>query len=284
MSRHAVRPLALGALLLVLVSALPQAAGAAPVNLSFQRSAVKQLQPQSDPERAYANVDSISTDGCGAGRTPIAVGWAGTGILTTGANFYAGSPITRGYRLDLRAPLAAARIQSITVCATGITSPRIIRKDDGAVASCGAGKVALGVAVTRSWAYDEASTFGKPLAVNRWQADAEGTSTAICVASAAFARVSSVRTVGAFGVGAKTTTVVARCPRGKRALTWGFESTVAPENAWNGDGTTLATPYVASAVPSTNSWTVTFRTPDGAGAVAATSVAAWATCGVPAAR
>ncbi len=277
-----------GAVLAVLVIAAPTAQ-ADSVKVKLVTSATVSVAGSPDSTFPFNNDQpSVPEGACGKGYVPIAVGWKGTNTPSSGPGWFVGakSNTTKyGYRLNIARGLAPGTMQARTVCAKGPV--KAVRKEtsQGSVLRCGA-KTALGylnlVSVKQS-----AAVSSTPAGRSGWRQEGMASpyshSAAVCVDKKAFTKIRSVTKSTSFALGNRTATVAAKCPKGSRALAWGFSSPLMPANAWSGSGS-VESPFVESAVPAKSKWTVTFSTPDLQGANQAAEVSATAVCGKPRSR
>lgn len=272
-----------------LVPAAASAAAANPVTLKIVKSRTVNVVGFADTYFAFADGASVDKDDCGVGFVPIAVGWKNRNVPSSGPAWYVDprKPMTTsfGYKLSVARPLATGSTQAHTVCAKGPVLA--LRKEAklGTVVSCGT-KTALGY-LNLVNVKQESAVSSVPVGRTGWRETAQeseySTSSAVCVDKAAFTSVARVTTTAKFAVGSRTATVVATCARGSRAIGWGFSAPLMLANQWVGDGK-IQSPFVESAVPGAASWSITFSTPNLAGAVEATPVTAWAVCGKPRVR
>jgi hypothetical protein len=283
------RPLALGGAVLGILAVATPAVQADPVKVKLVKSATVSVAGSPDSTFPFNNDQpSVSQFDCGKGYVPIAAGWKGTNTPTSGPGWFVGTKkdtTKYGYRLSIARGLAPGSMQARTVCAKGPV--KAVRKEtaQGSVARCGS-KTALGymnlVSVKQS-----AAVSSTPAGRTGWRqegmASEYSNSAAVCVHKKAFKKVRSVTKSTSFTLGNRTATIVAKCPKGSRALAWGFSSPLMPANAWSGSGS-IQSPFVESAVPAKSKWTLTFSTPDLQGAKEQSQVSATAVCGQPRSR
>lgn len=285
---RAARPVLPGALLAALLIAAP-AAGAAGVRVTVSKGfAVSMTAAPKAVDQYDVNPGDDPSAFCRGG-TPLTVGWTGARAPISGTTVYPARGTGAAYvKLDPRRPKTAGSLRAIAVCGSGAKVKATTRISlSGTTVGCGA-KLTLGLAATESWPYIDTPITVGPSGANGWSAAAgpRPRPTAICVGRSAFTRVSDVRARGAFATGSATATVTASCPRGRRALAWGYEAAPIPGNTWRSaeSRNVRSVPFVGDAVPTAGAkgFRVTFRTADDAGATAASPVTVHVRCGTPA--
>lgn len=265
----------------------PSADAADKVSVSVAKGYEVEMTAAGAAENEYdVNSGSDPTAFCRGG-VPLTVGWSGATAPISGTNLRLGDHPY--FDLDPRRPKAAGKLRAVAVCAKGKSlRPQIKIATSGTAVSCG-GKLTLGFAASESWPYIETPISVGPAGSNGWIADAGARPrpSAVCVARAAFKRVTTVRATGSFTAGSATATVSAPCTGGRRALAWGYEASPIAGNRWKSADTSSArsTPFVGDALPTAGAkgFKVTFRTADNAPATAASPVAVLVRCGAPAA-
>lgn len=283
------RPIVVSSAVLGVLAVTAPSAHADPVKVKLVKSATVSVAGSPDSTFPFNNDQpSVSQFDCGKGYVPIAAGWKGTATPTSGPGWFVGAKANTtkyGYRLNIARGLAPGSMQARTVCAKGPV--KAVRKEtaQGSVARCGA-KTALGY-LNLVIVKQDAAVSSTPVGRTGWRQESTDSeysnSAAVCVHKKAFKKVRRVSKSTSFTLGNRTTTVVAKCPKGSRALAWGFSSPLMPANAWSGSGS-MTSPFVESAVPAKSKWTVTFSTPDLQGAKEQAQVSATAVCGTPRSR
>ena len=182
--------------------------------------------------------------------------------------------------------MRSASIRAHALCAKGPVGAKAKDGASGATSvSCPSGKLAIGAPISFGPYWDHAIA-SKPDGTRGWTNDEGGYGTAkvVCVSARAFGDVKAVRRAARFKLGSQTATVSATCAGGRRPISWGFEAGLIDQNTWRsseGSGV-MAVPFVATSKPKGGAgWTLTFATPDGAGARTAASVALDLTCATP---
>lgn len=267
---------------LAVVGGVQSASSATPkVKLANVKGFEFPLTGAQSPQDVY-DVYERSSVSCGKKGTPLAAGWSNAGAIVSSVRtvFESSSPYLE---LSTRRPMTSGKLRPFAICAKGPVRATVATKPSGEV-SCSK-KIAIGVAVTSTWPYSEQAAIAKPISKSSWQTSAPySASTAVCVASKAFAKVKTVRRTAAFASGKRTASVTAKCAGKRRPIGWGYEAPTMEGNAWASADTPsrLTVPFIAASTPKgKKSWTLSFQTPDGKGAAAAAQVGIHLTCAVP---
>lgn len=276
---------------LVLLSALAAAvaitpAASAKVTLKTVKGFPTTLDGARSSDRVY-DVESDVSVSCGkGGGTPLAAGWSDAGaIIHSIAQRY--SSDSSYLEIAPRVPMKTTTIRPYAICAKGPVKATVKSKPKGTgPVSCGK-KLAIGVAVTTTWPYnDERAVNATPVGTHGWITDAPySDSKAVCVAASAFSETKLVRRTASFAVGATSATVSATCPGKRRPIGWGYSAPLMPGNIWQSteSNSALSVPFVSGSMPKgKQGWSLVFRTPDAKGAAAAAQVGIHLTCAVPA--
>ena len=266
---------------LALACAFASAAPAA-VKLSVVKS--KPFAISAGNEEARFTGDGYEWIECRGSDRALTIGW--TDVKAPMALLYANTWNSDGnLGLGPTRPAKSAKMRGVVVCAKGAFQGTV--KEKAGTVKCSRRQLALGIPVVGGPLLSS-PVVSRPSGKSAWTTTGQGSygdATAICVAASAFKQVKLVKRKASFRSGSATAVVKASCARGTRPISWGYEAGTLPDNEFRRPGGSegMTVPYVASSLPSGSAgWALTFRTPDGAGALGSTSLTLHLVCAKPA--